>query len=132
MGGPGYYLELVFCGTLGTLYFEWVSPGSSNGSGCRGKVLNDNNWHTVLVTYDGTTLTLYEDGISQSTTTPSPTINTIGNNNNYVGKAISYDNFIGSLKNVMYYDYVITMSYALANSYQAAGVVIYNTGKYCH
>jgi hypothetical protein len=36
----------------------------------------------------------------------------------------------GQLKNVIFYDYVITNSYALANSYQAAGTVLYTSGSF--
>ena len=126
-GGFDYYFGIVICDN-GQLDFRWVVGGQSD-TRCVGAVLNNNIWHTVLVTYDGTTLTLYEDGIIQYVFNPTVGINTIGNNYNYIGKAYHGSNFIGTLKNVMYYDYVITISYALANSYQTAGPIIYNSGN---
>ena len=102
-----------------------------------GKVVNDGLWHSVLVTYDGTTISIYVDGILDntatnwnygSTATIASTLNTVGNSGNYLGD-YGFGNFwIGKLKNVLFYDYVITNSYALANSYQAAGSILYNSG----
>jgi hypothetical protein len=105
-----YYFQISFCGDAGKLVLVWVLVGPGYGSYCVGKILNDNNWHTVLVTFDETTLTLYEDGIYQYTTTPLPAINTIGNSYNYIGKVVAFGNFIGALKNVVYYDYVVAPS----------------------
>ena len=107
--GYSHYFEIEFCAT-GQL--KLVSLQGSTGplydSGCVGTALNDNNWHTVLVTYDGSILTLYEDSsISQYAT--SLTINTINNNYNYLGKSANY-NFMGLLKNVIYYNYDVAPS----------------------
>ena len=107
-----------------------------------GKVINDGLWHTVLVTYDGTTLSIYVDGRldntattwnagSGSTLTISSTLNTVGNSGNYLGCWADggYNKWLGQLKNVQFYNYLITNQYALANSYQLAGSVIYNSGN---
>ena len=104
-----------------------------------GKVVNDGLWHTVLVTYDGTTLSIYVDGILDNTATNwnsitggsiSSTLNTLGNNN-YLGQYVdgSFGKWIGQLKNVNFYNYVITNTYALANSYQLAGGILYTSGR---
>ena len=104
-----------------------------------GKAVNDGLWHTVLVTYDGTTLSIYVDGIldnaatnwnAGSTATIASTLNTIGNSGNYLGQWADGSSYkwIGQLKNVLFYDYVITNSYALVNSYQLAGSILYNSG----
>ena len=123
-----YYFQIIFCVSC-KLDLQWtVTWEKYETTNCQGLVMNDNIWHTVLVTYDGTTILLYVDGLSQSSTTTA--LNTIGNSYNYLGKAYTDSNFIGTLKNVMFFDYVITTSYALANSYQSAGVVLYNSGKY--
>ena len=107
-----------------------------------GKAVNDGLWHTVLITYDGTTLNIYVDGRLDNTATNwngggstaalASTVNTLGNSGNYlgVGKDGSSATWIGKLKNVIFYDYVITKLYALANSYQSAGSIIYNSGNY--
>ena len=102
-----------------------------------GKVVNDGLWHTVLVTYDGTTLSIYVDGKLDSSTTNwngastatiASTLNTLGNSENYLGqKNWPNGRWPGKLKNVIFYDYVITNTYALANSYQAAGSILYNS-----
>ena len=108
-----------------------------------GKVINDGLWHTVLVTYDGTTLLIYVDGIldntitnwnSESSATVTSTLNTVGNSGNYLGQHVDGSSFrwIGQMKNVQFYDYVITNTYQLANSYQLAGSIIYNSGKYIY
>ena len=102
------------------------------------KVINGGLWHTVLVTYDGTTLLIYVDGIldstitnwnTGSTSTIASTLNTVGNSGNYLGQYVNGDHrWIGKLKNVQFYDYVITNTYALGNSYQLAGSSIYTSG----
>ena len=125
-GGANYFFKIVLCDS-GQLIFRWQTAGVNYLWGCVGKILNDGLFHTVLVTFDGTTLTLYEDGIFKSSTIAS-LISTTGNNYNYLGKAISSLNFIGILKNVMFYDYMITNSYALANSYLSAGGTLYDSG----
>ena len=107
-----------------------------------GKVINDGLWHTVLVTYDGATLSIYVDGRldntattwnagSGSTLTISSALNTVGNSGNYLGCWADggYNKWLGQLKNVQFYNYLITNQYALANSYQLAGSVIYNSGN---
>ena len=104
-----------------------------------GEVINDGLWHTVLVTYDGITLTIYVDGRLDNTATNwntgssatiASTLNTIGNDGNYLGSwANTGGRWIGKMKNVQFYNYVITNTYALANSYQTAGSVIYNSGN---
>jgi hypothetical protein len=105
-----------------------------------GKVVNDGLWHTVLVTYDGTILSIYVDGIFDNTATNwnngnsvatmISTLNTVGNSGNYLGQYVSGNSgrWIGKLKNVQFYDYVITNAYALANNYQLAGSIIYTSG----
>jgi hypothetical protein len=122
-----YYFEVVLCNT-GQLSLFWkVGTGYGQGTSV-GARLNDNNWHTVLVTYDGTILTLYEDGMSQYSAAVA--LNTIGNKYNYLGMAIYWSNYIGKLKNVIFYDNIITNYYALANCYQAAGSILYDSGIY--
>ena len=88
-----------------------------------GKAINDGLWHTVLVTYDGSTLSIYVDGILDNTATNwnvnnvgsgsiASALNTAGNSGNYLGvytDGISYA-WIGQLKNVYFYDCVITNS----------------------
>ena len=108
-----------------------------------GKVINDGLWHTVLVTYDGTALSIYVDGRLDSTTTYwsggssasiTSTLNTIGNSGNYLGSSIDgfFGKWSGKLKNVIFFDYVISSSYALANSFQAAGSLLYTSGNYSY
>ena len=106
-----------------------------------GKVINDGLWHTVLVAYDGTLVSIYVDGrldgsatnwnAGSSFSSIASTLNTIGNSNNYLGQAYNSNvhRWSGKLKNVIFYDYVITNSYALANSYQSAGTVLYTSGN---
>ena len=108
-----------------------------------GKVINDGLWHTVLVTYDGTTVSIIVDGRldniatvwnwgSGSASTITSKLNTVGNSGNYLGiwvDGYSYK-WIGQLKNVQFYDYVITNQFALANSYHKAGSIIYNSGYF--
>ena len=104
-----------------------------------GKAINDGLWHSVLVIYDGTTVSIYVDGRLDntatnwniySTATISSTLNTVGNSGNYLGQWIDGGyRWIGKLKNVLFYDYVITNTYALANNYQSAGNILYNSGN---
>ena len=86
-----------------------------------GRAVTDGLWHNVLVTYDGTTLNIYVDGSLDntattwnggSTATIASTLNTIDNSGNYLGSGVdgSSGKWIGSLKNVVFYDYVITYS----------------------
>jgi len=85
-----------------------------------GTVINDGIWHSVVVTYDGTTLRIYVDGRLDNSATNwnvapftslTATMNTQGNNI-YLGKSIwnTYPLWKGSLMNVNFYDYVITVS----------------------
>lgn len=105
-GGSNGFLQILFC--EGQIHLYWAVSSGGYGSPCVGNiVLNDNNWHTVLVTYDGSTLTLYEDGLYQYSTITTPAINTQGNNYNYLGKAMNWGNCFGTLKNVKFYDYGI-------------------------
>ena len=105
-----------------------------------GKAVNDGLWHTLLVTYNGSALSIYVDGRldnivtnwnAGSTATIASTLNTIGNSANYLGQdAIGLSGrWPGKLKNVVFYDYVITNSYALANSYQSVQSMIYSSGN---
>jgi hypothetical protein len=84
-----------------------------------GGVINDGLWHSVLVTYDGTTLSIYVDGRLDgsatnlnggSTATIASTLNTVGNEMNRIGAWVfgDTDRWSGKLKNVMFFDYVIT------------------------
>ena len=105
-----------------------------------GKVINDGLWHTVLVSYDGTTISIYVDGILDNTATHwnttfsnatiASTLNTIGNSS-YLGADIDgfEHTWVGKMKNLRLYNYVITNSYALANNYQSAGSILYTTGN---
>ena len=106
-----------------------------------GKVINDGLWHTVLVSYDGTTISIYVDGILDNTAahwnttflsmnTSVSTLNTTGNSR-YLGADIDGFEYtwIGKMKNVNFYDYVISNTYALANNYQSAGGILYTSGN---
>ena len=139
-GGSNQYgsVGVGFCGNNMIRVYSnsvWFVPTT-------GKVVNDGLWHTVLVTYDGTTLNIYVDGILDNTATNwnynentasiASTLNTVGNSANYLGQWSNPDYrhyWTGKLKNVIFYDYVITNSYALANSYQSAGSVLYTSGN---
>ena len=128
--------------------FNWGAVGSISihiwGDGfyptTENKIINDGLWHNVLITYDGTTILIYVDGRldnsatnwnSGSTATIASTLNTIGNSGNYLGHYVNgLYRWIGKLKNVQFYDYVVTNAYQLANSYQLAGSIIYSSGKY--
>ena len=101
-----------------------VDPDYSNTVYCpstsTGKAVNDGLWHTVFVTYDGTTLSIYVDGMLMNTASKwdndaiiATTLNTLGNSGNYLGQwfsTIYRFRWIGSLKNVMFYDYVVAYS----------------------
>jgi hypothetical protein len=54
-----------------------------------------------------------------STSTITSVLNTVGNSGNYLGQSFDYETsgsrWIGRLKNVLFYDYVITNTYTLAN-----------------
>jgi len=105
-----------------------------------GKVINDGLWHTVLVTYDGAVLNIYVDGRLDNTATTwnalddsgvsiSSSLSTTGNNI-YLGQnAQGGSRWPGQMKNVMFFDYVITNPYALATNYQSAGSILYDSGN---
>ena len=102
------------------------------------KVVTDGLWHTVLITYDGTRLSIYVDGILDNTATSwnsgsystiSSTLNTAGNKVVLGQWADVGSRWIGKLKNVMFFDNVISISYALANNYQSAGSILYDSGN---
>jgi len=129
------------CGDVNTGSIQVYSDGNVQYIPTTGKAINDGLWHTVLVTYDGTTLNIYVDGIldntatnwnRDSTATIASTLNTIGNSGNYLGQFVDGSNcrWSGKLKNVLFYDYVVTNSYVLANSYQAAGSILYTSGYF--
>ena len=129
------------CGSQSTGTIQVYSDGYVEYIPTTGKAINDGLWHTVLVTYDGTTLNIYVDGIldntatnwnRDSTATIASTLNTIGNSGNYLGQFVDGSNcrWSGKLKNVLFYDYVVTNSYVLANSYQAAGSILYTSGYF--
>ena len=118
-----------------------VYSNSANFQPTSGKTINDGLWHSVLVTYDGTTLNIYVDGRLDNTaanwnagssSTIASTLNTIDNSGNYLGQYVDGSSYrlIGKLKNVLFYDYAINNSYALANSYQAAGAILYTSGNF--
>jgi len=93
-----------------------------------GPVLNDGQWHSVSVTYDGAgTVTLYVDhafvkAFTSYTSTwdyvPKSPIkyNTIGDNN-WLGKPqFNWGrNFVGSLQNIVFYDYAQSASEAVSD-----------------
>ena len=106
------------CGVVGAIGVN--NYGSTKSAS---KVINDGLWHSVLVTYDGTTLIIYVDGISSLNGNIGLTINTVGNDGNYI-----YSYYSGSLKNVQFYDYIVSNSVALKYSYQSAGSLLYTSG----
>jgi len=96
-----------------------------------GTAINDGAWHTVLVTFDGTTVRIYVDGRLDNLSTHwynpgaisiSTTMNTQGNNI-FLGRSQWGGNlWKGSLKNVMFYDYVISVS-------SSTGRMLFSSGK---
>ena len=140
-GSYGSWIMFGICINVGASGKLTIDSGGGWYISSNGKTINDGLWHTVLVTYDGTTLNIYVDGILDntatnwnggSTATIASTLNTIGNSGNYLGQfgEISISRWLGKLKNVLFYDYVVTNSYALATSFQSAGTVLYNSGNY--
>ena len=134
-----YQAFAVYFSCGDTAYTIDISIYNAGFRGTTGKIVNDGLWHTVLVTYDSITLVIYVDGILDNTMTNlnwgntasiASTLNTVGNSLNYLGQWTGNNRWIGKLKNVVLYDYVISSSYALVNSYQLAGSVIYSSGKY--
>ena len=101
-----------------------------------GKVINDGLWHTVLVSYDETLLSIFVDGVLDNSASTfngvsiAATLETTGNSANYLGQGLDLplNRWVGHLKNVIFYDYVVPNAFALANSYQTAGEVLYNSG----
>jgi len=96
-----------------------------------GTFINDGAWHTVVVTYDGTTVCIYVDGRLDNLSTKwsygpgtmATTMNTQGNNI-FLGRS-NWDGNLwkGSLKNVMFYDYVISVSSS------TSGKMLFSSGK---
>ena len=80
----------------------------------QGPNLADKQWHTVIVTYNGHgMLSLYVDGsFIQSYTTfisGKPIVyRTQGDSNSWIGTDNLGDNYIGTLKNIAYYNYALT------------------------
>ena len=73
--------------------------------------INDGTWHSVLVSYDTVYFSIYIDGQLDSTTISAyGPLNTQGNNM-YLGNGLSLMNhpFLGSLKNVEFYNYVTSV-----------------------
>lgn len=79
-------------------------------SATRGYSLTDDNWHQVVVTYDGTTRVIYIDGIQAATDSPAPH-NVQTSENFLVGKANSLTSmaefFEGALDDVKVYNYAL-------------------------
>jgi hypothetical protein len=89
-----------------------------------GTVINDGEWHSVVVTYDGATLRIYVDGrldnASDKWNYPEPefwnypelcnmaeAMNTGASNNIYLGRSLwedPYEVWKGQLKNVRFYN----------------------------
>jgi len=82
-----------------------------------GRIVNDGQWHSILVTYDGTTAKIYVDGFLDNSATNwnydytsriSSTLNTKGNSNYLSGYSGGYSfQFIGRLRNVQFYNYAL-------------------------
>lgn len=89
--------------------------------------MNDGIWHSVAIIYDGAgTVSLYIDkALVQAATsftavwdTPFSPIyyQTIGDNNKLGGKIHTQDNlFVGSLRNILFYDYAISEAEATSS-----------------
>jgi len=90
-----------------------------------GPVINDDQWHSVIITYDGAgTISLYID--YAFITTASAFTDTCGGpltsivydtagNDNWLGTDLYGDKkYIGDLKNIKFYDYVLS-SYTIIN-----------------
>ena len=112
-----FMIAFAFCGISSIQIIIW----SGNYCPTSGKRINDGLWHSVLVNYDGTTINIYVDGILDNTATNwnvgpltsssiASTLKTVGNMN-YLGQLnnISF-RWMGSLKNVVFYDYVVAYS----------------------
>ena len=79
-----------------------------------GTTINDGAWHSVLVTYDSVTLRIYVDDRldnaavdwNSGSRSIRKTLNTQGNNI-YLGRPFFGNLWIGSMKNVNFYNYVL-------------------------
>jgi hypothetical protein len=73
--------------------------------------INDGIWHSVLVSYDTLYFSIYiDDQLDSTTISAYGPLNTQGNNI-YLGNGLSLMNhpFLGSLKNVQFYNYVTSV-----------------------
>lgn len=103
--------------------------------------INDGQWHSVLITWDGTILKIYNDNIlaSTSTTTNDNNVplqfNTTGNTN-YIGEVnrtltsigvprANFYYFAGKLKNIILYDSLVE-NIDLTTILYSSGIVLYD------
>lgn len=89
--------------------------------------MNDGIWHSVAIIYDGAdTVSLYIDKALVQAATSFTAVSgipfspifyqTIGDNNKLGGKIHTQDNlFVGSLRNILFYDYAISEAEATSS-----------------
>jgi len=108
-----FRIEFNFCSATNRIQ---IDANNHAYSPTTAKVINDGNWHTVTVTYDGTTVIVYVDGVLDSSTTTwnvggsatlASTVNT--NGNNILLGGINYYKlyYTGKLSKVQFYNKVI-------------------------
>ena len=101
------------------------------------RVVNDGQWHSVLVTFDGNTLIVYIDGVIDGSVSASSwlsgrTLNTMGNTvmlgGNDSGENTYYQ---GQLKNLKFYDYALSAFPVLPPSSSPTTIptLLYSDGK---
>jgi len=97
----------IYPGTHKIYVYAWNANYATTG-----RVVNDGQWHSVLVTFDGNTLIVYIDGvldgiISATSWLGGRTLNTMGNivllGGNPAGESTQ-----GQLKNIKFYDYALS------------------------
>ena len=102
--------------TVGTISVYGVNADYTMTSGMTSPVINDNQWHSVIVSWDGTTLRFFIDNILVCSTSAFNYLNpaavetfikynTVGDHN-YLG-CVSEANgyfFVGNLKNIAVFD----------------------------
>jgi hypothetical protein len=105
--------------TTGFLSFYFWNPSNVLKSITGTTVVNDANWHQVMVVNDGTNLKLYVDGVLDNSNTNGDTIRTAGTTTTAIGSIYGSNFFfLGNIDEV-----------AVWNSDQSANVsTIYNGG----
>jgi len=109
-----YAANYLYINSSGYVSNDWCGTTITS----TGSTIDDNNWHNVVVTYDGTVATIYMDGVFDTDLTVGSSLTVSPTSNLEIGGGIagySIGGYDGDMGPVMIYNRALTANEVLTN-----------------